>query len=133
MGLVVELFKFLGRHRYALGPDRHGVEFDPAQDWFAVFSFLEEADRRIRITFQREVLKGGKGEKCQHVTTRKGGYEGLLGVGDLLGAEVIGSGGCTEGYTMAKVEIVIARILLVAEALAVALPVESDLMGAHFR
>ena len=34
---------------------------------------------------------------------------------------------------MAKVEIVIARILLVAEALAVALPVESDLMGAHFR
>ena len=129
--LMMEFFQFFGRNRNALRPYRHGMELDPAQDRFAVLAFLKIAHRFVGVALEGVVLQRSEGEESEHVATRERGHEGLFRIGNFRSAEVIGGCRGPQGDAVAEVKIVITWVFLVAEALPVAVPVESDGVGAH--
>lgn len=131
MGLMVELGQFLGRDLDAVRKGGFGVEFDPGEDRFTCVAFLQKADRFVRVGLQSELLEGAEGEEGEHMAAGEGSHKGLLGVGEFGVAEVVGGGGGLNGHALTEVEVVIARVFLVAEGTAAAVPVESNTVVGH--
>ena len=115
MGLVVEFGELFCRDIDSCSEVGEGMDFDAADDESAVVVFLEESNRMIAVGIEGEIPQRADCQKRKHVAAGEGRDECLLGVRELGLAEEFFRRGEREALSMAKIDPVFSRVILVAE------------------
>jgi hypothetical protein len=107
------------------------MQLNPRQHRLSTFTLLEKSNSFVHIALEGKILKGGQGEKGEHVAAREGSDKGLFRIRNFGRAEIFCSGGGSERNPVSKIKRVISRIALVSEVLVVAVPSKGNRVGAH--